>query len=50
MYTIFRYQRTQFRLIGINPLLTLLEHIITLNGLLEQEKENLIFWNLKMLA
>lgn len=41
---------TQSKLIGIKLLLTLLGHIITLNGQLEPGKENRIFWSLKMLA
>ena len=40
---------TQLKLIGAKLLQTLWEHTITLSGQLEQEKENVIFWNLKML-
>ena len=44
-----RYLMTQLKLIGAKLLQTLWEHTITLSGQLEQEKENVIFWNLKML-
>ena len=41
---------TQSKLIGIKALQTLLERTITLNGQLEQKKENLTLWTLKMLV
>ena len=48
-FNYLRYLMTQLKLIGAKLLQTLWEHTITLSGQLEQEKENVIFWNLKML-
>ena len=46
----FRYRMMQSMLIGTKHSLTLLEPIIILNGQWDQGKENLTFWNLKMLG
>lgn len=50
IFSTFRSLKIQSKQIGIIPSLTPQEHIIILNGLLELERENLIYWSLKMLV
>lgn len=47
---ITRFPVILFKRIGIRHSQMHLVHTITLNGLLEQEKGNQIYWSLKMLA
>jgi len=48
-FAFIRSQMTQFKLIGVRRFQMLWVPTITLSGLWAQVKENLTFWNLKVL-